>query len=356
MSASKKREDSPTTKNLVAHFTKRDLIIYALGIGCCSKEYKGEELRFVYERHPSFEMFPTFLLTLCFAAESDPIGHSGIRPFPPVSMTLSENEIGIIPAMFLKNAVDVQELKHLPILHMSQSLLFHNEILFNNNDTDGDDHPVQINLQTNIISIRPRRIGTFVTTETKFYDQNESCIATAQMTALVFGLSPKNVISLEGRDTDAPTKSMNNKNKLNNIRTEKTIHEFNIPSNAALLYRLSGDYNPIHVEGTGEDDLGDADSKHGPILHGLCTMGYATRAILQHVKRFSKRDMRLTAIECNFVKPVFVGEAIRVEAWSVNDDVDEHVSVWFRVYRSASGEKLVDKGCAKLQIKTTSRL
>lgn len=343
MSASNRDNNSPPTKTLFAHVTKRDLIIYALGIGCCSNEYKGDELRFVYERHPSFEMFPTFLLTLFFAAQSDPNGHNGIRPFPPESMTFSKNETGIIPSKFLKNDDDVQELKHLPILHMHQSLLFHNEILFNN-DTNGDDHPVQIDIQTKIVSIRPRSIGTFVTTETKFSYPNDSCIATAQMTALVFGLSPKNVVSWEGRDNDDPTNNQNNNNKTKNTATETTIHEFTIPLNAALLYRLSGDYNPIHVD------------NHGPILHGLCTMGYATRAILQHVTTLSKRDMRLTAITCNFVKPVFVGEAIRVEVWSVGDEVNEHLSVWFRVYRSASEEKLVDKGCASLQSKTTSRL
>jgi acyl dehydratase len=343
-----KRDDSPTTRHLVAQFTKRDLILYALGIGCCSDElYKGEELRFVYERHPAFEMFPTFLLTMFFAAESKSKGHSGIRPFPPESMTLSKNETGIIPTMFLKNADVVQEVNQLPILHMSQSLLFHNEILFNN-DTDGDDAPVRIDLQVRILSIRPRNIGTFVTTETKYY-QKESCVATAQMTALVFGLSPEKVVSWKGRDNNAPTY---NNITPTNTATEKTIHEFSVPPNAALLYRLSGDYNPIHVEGTDGDD-----SKNAPILHGLCTMGYATRAILQHAKRFSKRHMRLTSIKCNFVKPVFVGETIRVEVWGVrNDEVDEHVNVCFRVYRSASEEKLVDKGYAKLQIKTASRL
>mmetsp|Transcript_5388 Transcript_5388/g.9184 ORF Transcript_5388/g.9184 Transcript_5388/m.9184 type:complete len:349 (+) Transcript_5388:379-1425(+) len=343
MTASK-RDDSPTTKHLVVNFTKRDLILYALGIGCCSEDNKGEELRFVYERHPSFQMFPTFLLAMYFAAESKSKGHSGIRPFPPESMSLSRNESGIIPTMFLKNADDVQELKHLPILHMSQSLVFHNEILPLNTNTDGDDHPVTIDLQTRILSIRPRSVGTFVTTETTYY-QEESCIATAQMTALVFGLSPEKVVSWQGSDKIVPT---NTNLTTKNIATKKTMHEFNIPPNAALLYRLSGDYNPIHVEGTDGDN-------HDPILHGLCTMGYAARAILQHMKRFSKRDMRMTEIRCNFVKPVFIGDAIRVEVCCVNDGIDDHVSVCFCVYRSSSGEKLVDKGYATLlQSKTAA--
>ncbi len=348
MSASN-RGDSPPTKHLVVNFTKRDLILYALGIGCCSNDYKGEELRFVYERFPSFQMFPTFLLSTYFAAESKANGHSGIRRFPPQSMSLSKNESGIIPTMYLKNADDVQGLKDLPILHMSQSLVIHNEISLV--DSNEDDHPVRINLQTRIVSIRPRNIGTFVTTETKYY-QKESCIATAQMTALVFGLSPEKVVPYQGLDNNAK----NGKIATNNKATEKTVHEFTIPANAALLYRLSGDYNPIHVEGT-DDNLGD-DTENGPILHGLCTMGYATRAILMHAKRFSKRELHLTAIRCNFVKPVFVSNTIRIEVWGVkNDGMDGHVSVCFCVYRADSEDKLVDKGYAVLvQSKTTSKL
>ncbi len=347
MSASKS-DDSPPTKHLVVNFTKRDLILYALGIGCCSKDYKGDELRFVYERHPSFQIFPTFLLSTYFAAESKANGHSGIRPFPPESMSLSKNESGIIPTMFLKNTDDVQGLKHLPILHMSQSLVIHNKISLV--DSNGDDHPVRINLQTRIVSIRPRNVGTFVTTETKYY-QKESCIATAQMTALVFGLSPEKVVSYQGIDNNTNNETI----APNNIATEKTVHEFTIPPNSALLYRLSGDYNPIHIEGAG-DNLDDSES--GPILHGLCTMGYATRAVLQHVKRFSKSELQMITIRCNFVKPVFVSDTIRIEVWGVkNDGIDEHVSVCFCVYRADSEEKLVDKGYAVLvPSKTASKL
>ena len=43
---------TPTTKTLVAQFTKRDLMLYGLGIGCCDSDGFGGELRFVYEHHP----------------------------------------------------------------------------------------------------------------------------------------------------------------------------------------------------------------------------------------------------------------------------------------------------------------
>ena len=302
-------------------------------------------MRYVYERHPSFQIFPTFFLTLYFSAESESNGYNRIRPFPPASMSLGNDE-GIIPAMFLKNAHDVQEIKQLPILHISQSLHFHNQLRLSSNQSDV---MVQIDLRTKITSVRPRKIGTFVVTETKYY-QNKSCVATACMTALVFGLSPEKVIPWQRPENTTPSKEFATKS---GTITNKTTHEFAIPSNAALLYRLSGDYNPIHVDGT---DVGN-DSDRGPILHGLCTLGYATRAIIKHVKIFCKRDVRLTSISCNFVKPVFVGDGICVDVWNI-DAEDKELKIRFCVFRSRE-EKVVEKGFARLvpnETTSTSRL
>jgi acyl dehydratase len=351
-----------TKKNLVAYFTKRDLIIYALGIGCCSSgEYnEQDELRYVYERHPSFEMFPTFLLSLNFTAESEskiPKGQimMGIRPFPPESMRISEHEPGIIPKAFLNTTVG-EEMESLPILHMNQSLVFHHstdKILFSNNNVSPD-NPIQVNLHTEIVSIRPRKVGTFVTSQTKYY-YRDYCIATSEMTALVYGLSPNKVISWQR----TPTKNNSCNNNVPKIsvtekkKKKKTVYKVTIPSHATMLYRLSGDYNPIHVEGTSSDNQ-DA------ILHGLCTLGYATRIILRHVKTMSDKsnDVRLTAIRCNFVKTVYVGDILHIEVWGpiICTKIDGNTSINFRVSRVASKETVVDEGVAEFQGKISSKL
>ena len=76
----RQHEVNETTKSLVAYFTKRDVALYALGIGCCHngnadddvEENNGHderELRYVYERHAEFEVFPLYLLALFFIAE-----------------------------------------------------------------------------------------------------------------------------------------------------------------------------------------------------------------------------------------------------------------------------------------------
>ena len=196
------------TKTLVAHYTKRDAMLYALGIGCCSKNSDKDnydrELRFVYEHHPSFEPFPTFLLALSFVAEKQRPAHDGmqspspqlgfgIRPFPPDSVAnyLEDGtNCGALPKELFRNLEDAKDTKDLPILHISQTLMLHDEIKFCDTGSSTDiDPPTQINLQSKVLSVKPRNIGTFITTETKYY-QNGNCIATAEMVALILGMDP----------------------------------------------------------------------------------------------------------------------------------------------------------------------
>jgi acyl dehydratase len=77
-----------------------------------------------------------------------------------------------------------------------------------------------------------------------------------------------------------------------------------------LIYRLSGDRNPLH------SDPWFAREKAGfpgPILHGLCTYGIAGRAL---VAGLADGDAsRLTAIAARFTAPVFPGECLTTEVW-----------------------------------------
>ena len=83
----------------------------------------------------------------------------------------------------------------------------------------------------------------------------------------------------------------------------------------ALIYRLSGDYNPIHADPI-------AAAKAGfdrPILHGLCTMGFATRAILQTLSPGAPE--RLKSMFVRFSKPVYPGETIATEMYKLGDTI-----------------------------------
>jgi acyl dehydratase len=77
----------------------------------------------------------------------------------------------------------------------------------------------------------------------------------------------------------------------------------------ALIYRLSGDYNPLHSDPAHARAAGFP----RPILHGLATFGIAGRAILQTLCAYDPR--RLVAMEGRFSAPVYPGETIRTEMW-----------------------------------------
>jgi acyl dehydratase len=77
----------------------------------------------------------------------------------------------------------------------------------------------------------------------------------------------------------------------------------------AIVYRLNGDHNPLHIDPAVAAKAGFRQ----PILHGLCTFGVVCHALLRALcgydpARFGRMDVR-------FSSPVFPGETIRTEIW-----------------------------------------
>ena len=81
----------------------------------------------------------------------------------------------------------------------------------------------------------------------------------------------------------------------------------------ALLYRLSGDRNPLHSD-PAFAAFGGFDR---PILHGLCTYGFTGRALLHTL--CGSDPARFTSMEGRFSSPVFPGEALTVKMWTTGD-------------------------------------
>ena len=77
----------------------------------------------------------------------------------------------------------------------------------------------------------------------------------------------------------------------------------------ALLYRLSGDRNPLHAD----PDLAKRVGFPVPILHGLCTYGTTCRAILQSVCSYDHTQIR--SFDVRFSSPVYPGETIVTDIW-----------------------------------------
>ena len=78
---------------------------------------------------------------------------------------------------------------------------------------------------------------------------------------------------------------------------------------AALIYRLTADLNPLHAD----LDVAKAAGYPRPIYHGLGTFGVVGHAILKSVCDYD--PTRVTAMSGRFSAPVFPGETIRTEIW-----------------------------------------
>ena len=96
-------------------------------------------------------------------------------------------------------------------------------------------------------------------------------------------------------------------------RAPDLAHEIPTAPNQALIYRLSGDYNPLHADPA----VATAAGFPRPILHGLCTYAVAGRAILATL--CGNEPARLKRLNVRFSSPVFPGETIRTEIWREGD-------------------------------------
>jgi len=103
----------------------------------------------------------------------------------------------------------------------------------------------------------------------------------------------------------------------------------------ALLYRLSGDRNPLHSDPTFAKRAGF----DRPILHGLCTYGFTGRALVHTV--CGSDPARFGAMRARFSKPTMPGDTLTVSVWDIGDSMPG-------VYRfrtgTQRGETVIDAG------------
>jgi acyl dehydratase len=100
-----------------------------------------------------------------------------------------------------------------------------------------------------------------------------------------------------------------------------------------LLYRLTGDFFALHVD----PDFAKASGFGKPIMHGLCTFGFACRALLKCL--IPGEPERTTRMACRFTRPLYPGEPIRTLIWKT----DEGKALW-RVIHAGTGQTVIDSG------------
>jgi len=265
-------------------YTRRDTILYALGLGFGFRPTDRDELRFVYEN--GLEMFPTMALVL---------GHPG--PW------MADPETGI----------DVVR-----VLHGEQQLEVHRPL------------PVEgrvrgVNRVVDVIDKGTGK-GALICVERRLFDQASGELCSTQ-TAVIFARGNG---GFGGPKTASPAP-----HSLPERQPDQTLDIATSPQ-AALLYRLSGDYNPLHADPAVAEKAGFP----APILHGLATLGIAARALIQALGGPSAVTLRRLGLR--FSAPVYPGETIRTEIWRAEGGVS------FRARVPARDTVVLNNGYATL--------
>jgi acyl dehydratase len=333
-------DDGANSFEFSVEYNAKDVILYALsvGYGSTARNYE-KDLHFLYEGHVEFRAVPTVCLSLIFrATEKDSSGTTCAMPaFPPPMM----DSMGILPRKFLWSNVPIVDY---PIIHAAQSIVWSDEM-----PTPTLQRPtIRMSLRGRFVSVTPKSIGTFVTTETEIYDcASSGQICLIRSTALILGLSPELVIPFSYPSTLSMQPFARSRERQLLLEAE-----YDIGSQTALLYRLaSGDTNRIHVHAHAVS-FGDQDQDEEcrPLLHGLCTLGIAARIIMQHVCD-RQYEVTIHSLEGKFASPVFIGDVIAVQAWKMlgsSADSMDTMDVSFVVRRKTSGETLIDNGSVRL--------
>lgn len=110
-----------------------------------------------------------------------------------------------------------------------------------------------------------------------------------------------------------------------------------VDDRAALIYRLSGDYNPLHID----PEVAGAAGYDAPILHGLCTMGMAGHALLEEVA--GGDPARFGGYGCRFTRPVYPGDTLRTDIWL------EEGGARYAVTAIERDERVLDRGSFSLR-------
>jgi acyl dehydratase len=347
-------EDMTTTSDgFVASYNQRDLILYALSLGFGSSHEADDELKYLYEKHPHFVAVPTFCVVLDFWASKRRKGDGTSYTIPTFPSDIMSST-GTIPREYL--TLGEEDPSQFPLLHISQSLTWHCSLPVPSSTTTGNN--IRTRLEKRVLSVTPKSIGTFVTSETIITaeDASDTPLCTLQSTFLVLGMPKEAVVPMM-----APSDRVPGTVKVVEVPKDHTPDfewTYVTAPTQALFYRLaSGDSNKIHV--TGDETMSHVlglpvrDGKK-PILHGLCTLGIATRAILMmYSDEEDNKKVTFSQLQCQFSKPVLTGDTLHVQIWKANNNnaMDNSTrQLIFVVVNKATGAVVVDKGYARLNV------
>lgn len=266
-------------------YTSRDTILYALGLGVGAEPTDTANLRFTFEEQPGFAALPFMAAVL---------GTPGFWLRDPES------------------GVDWTK-----VLHGEQGIELHGTI-----PTEGT--VVAQNRVAEIIDKGADK-GALLYIEREITDKaTGERIATTTSTTFARG---------DG-GFGGPTGPLKQVHTLPDRAPDMNVDTPVLPQ-AALIYRLSGDPNPLHAS----PEVAAKAGFKAPILHGLCTFGVAGCAVL--AKCCANDPARLKSFDLRFSSPVYPGETVRTEIWQDGDTIS---------FRALVGDRIVlNNGIARIK-------
>lgn len=249
---------SMPTERLDQAYSERDTMLYGLGVGVAAIDpTDAAELKFCYERN--LQALPTMAVVLANDI-----------------MRWSRPEFGVNYAL---------------MLHAEESLVVHQPL-----PTSG-----AVYSETRLAEIYDKgEKGALAYAVRELYDERTRVL----LATITDGWFFRGEGGFGGKSAGAP--------KPLAVPDRAPDREVSLPAtvNQALLYRLSGDYNPLHADPKRAIEAGFG----RPILHGLCTYGMAGRALLRVLcdndpQRFRRLDVRFTS-------PVYPGEPLTLQVWN----------------------------------------
>lgn len=244
-------------------FDQRDTMLYALGIGLGADPTDDAALPYVYEK--SLTSFPTM---------ASVIGSAGFFMQRP------------------ETGADTTRL-----LHGEQNIIVHGPI-----PTSG----IVVGHTAIVRVVDKPPLGALVYVERQIHDAaDDRLLVTVESMFICRGDAG---YSASGQPSDPPAAAPSPARMIGTRPPDHVVDTVVRPE-AALLYRLSGDYNPLHID----PDVARAAGFHQPILHGLATFGMSAVAVSRACCRLEPH--RLRRVGARFAAPVFPGDTLSTEIW-----------------------------------------
>lgn len=249
-------------------YDERDLAIYALGVGAAEDPVDDKDLQLVYELHgrgmkalPSYGVIPA--INTIFS-----LGKQGVQA-PGLKFGLDR---------VLHGEQITELLRPLPL-------------------------KAKLTNKARVTDIFDKGKNALVVTEIVSHDESGEPLIRNTLTTLVRGAGGWGGDRGPSADVNVPPD-----------RAPDRVIEQAIPKNQALLYRLSGDWNPLHADPSFAKAFGFAK----PILHGLCSFGFAARHVISAFAPDGNPDF-FRRIQVRFASTVFPGETLVTEMWKESD-------------------------------------